>query len=1173
MDYARQFLDTKVSYINEVFGDEVWKDRANKEELEDLLLAVNNAIVADTLNANGLRLYKPMNITDEQFDALIERFINTVENNDNPNKIDFAKLSKLLDKRDELDQLAREMEQGYTDIGDMMQKEFDKLQKHLKEDRGSVCSSISLQIDQTMTMTRQAFRGTLTIESGSDGGGMYDIKLKLNITNKKTNLVATEREFEVHTESLKMFEGELDMESGWYLGADSTGTATILFIPSKYAAPDEPVEYSFGGTLSYFDPFTLMEVTRELSPVTLTVKPSPELDLTYFMQRDLYGDDALTEDIEPVVPGEFAVIINNKGNGDATNVRMVTNQPKIIENEKGLFIDFEFVSSQLNGEEKTLAMGEAIPTDFGNIPAHSQAYAQWWLASSLLGHFVDYDIKATHVSSYGNENLSLLDQVTIHELIHGFTPHASSLAALQSTPRGFLVNDIDDVNDQPDHIYFTDASQQEVSPAVDIFVTKQSNTEYTLTLSSMKQGWSYGSLLDPTAGRRKLLSIKRLSDGTELPVDNMWQTDRTLIDGNEWRYEKRLHVIADFSGSTPDGLTYTETYQLTFEDRAEVALEVASITGMEYEGQPVRTTYVDEVKVQFNKAIQPETFTKDDVTLSVQGQKQDLSSVGFASDDNTLWTLDFTELNRTLPNGYYVLTVQTAGIKDGEGYNGYLAKKADWVLFLGGLVQVTTTEYPLYSGTIIKEKLSETTSSASSPKHAPSDGNVTAVKYGDRYRFTATANDGYEFVNWTLSGAVISTNPVYETTVTSNQDLVANFRKKQFKVEATAGSNGDVIGTGHYDFGAEVNIVAVPDESYALKSWTVNGETIAFTGDTLNVTVDKDMTIIADFERAIYAQTLSLVRGWNWISTYLNEAQPLGDITKYSSRVLSQDDNLIIASETGTTGGISSIASGVAYKIEAVNYFSTTMRGHLFSNAINVQQGWNWISYPYLERRDLANMLPDAEDGDYIVSQAEGFSQYSGGKWEGNLELLSPGQGYLYKSVSSKQLIFDITGSSASEPATSSPLSVDAHRYPNTMNITARIYDNDIEMPAQQYTVYAFVGEELRGISQCVGSNHYLTVYGDDPVSITLIVENAETSETFCTENTLTFTDDVLGSYEKPFAIDMGPTTGISQMTLTAPMTVYTVDGVLVSRDATIKHLRSLPKGVYIVNRRKCYIR
>ena len=74
-------------------------------------------------------------------------------------------------------------------------------------------------------------------------------------------------------------------------------------------------------------------------------------------------------------PAEFALIINNKGNGDATNVKMVTNQPEIIDNQKGLLIDFEFISSQLNGQDKTLALGQSIPTDFGTIPAHTQAYA------------------------------------------------------------------------------------------------------------------------------------------------------------------------------------------------------------------------------------------------------------------------------------------------------------------------------------------------------------------------------------------------------------------------------------------------------------------------------------------------------------------------------------------------------------------------------------------------------------------------------------------------------------------------------------------------------------------------------------------------------------------------------------------------------------------------------
>ena len=1182
MQFANQYLIYKFKYYDEFFGDEVWKERATATELEDMMFALHNAIVADTLSADGLRLYKPMNITNEQFDTFIERISNTLADTESTNKINYGLMKICSDKMDELDQNARDMKLGYSDIADMVEKELEKLQKHLKEDRGSVCSSISLQIDQTMTMTRQAFRGTLTIENGSDGGALHLIKLKLNVTNKQTGQVATEREFEMHTESLKNFEGDLDMESGWYLGTDSVGVATILFIPSKYAAPDEPVDYSFGGTLSYYDPYTLTEVTRELSPVTLTVKPSPELDLTYFMQRDLYGDDALTEAIEPVVPGEFAVVINNKGNGDATNVRMVTKQPKIIENEKGLYIDFEFVSSQLNGQEKTLAMGEDIATEFGTIPAHQNAYAQWWLQSSLLGHFDDYDIQATHVSSYGNENLSLLDQVTIHEMIHGFTPPAENVSGGSIAGRGFLVNDIEDDADMPDRVYFTDATSQEVSEALDAIATKQSNTEYTVAITAYKAGWNYGSLLDPTAGRRKLLSIKRQRDNMELPVDNMWQTDRTLIDGNEWRYEKRLHFVVDVPESTLDGLHYGDTFLLTFEDRSEKELEVESITGMEYETSlKVRTTPVNEVKVAFNKDIVAETFTAEDVTLTVQGEKQDLSTVQFSTEDNRHFTLDFTALNSTLPNGYYVLTVQTMGITDHEGYPGYAGKKTDWVQFLDGLIQFVTEAWPANGGAIQREVV-DAPAGARAPS-ANGGGNVSSEQFGSTIRLTAVPAEGYEFVNWTIGGAVVSTNLVYEAKAVADSYIVANFKKKQYRLDVTVNGNGTITGngTGLYDFDTDLEIVAQPDDDFKLASWKVDGETVDEQGDTLRIKFTKATSVEATFVRSIYTQSITFARGWNWFSTYLSEEQSLGDMTKYTSRLLSQVDELILDPEYGLVGNISKVAPAKGYKLEALMTFTTTLRGRIASaaDAISLKQGWNWIAYPSNQAAALT-AVTNAAEGDYIVAQT-GFAEYSNGSWAGTLTELQPGQGYLFKAMGAKDLAFNFEASGSrgyrvsgtSGDYKNNGLSGLPYRFPNTMNVTARIYRDGVELPGSQYTVYAYAGDELRGVSQFVGSNHYLTVYGDEPVNISFIVELAETGETFAAAETLTFVSDVVGSRKSPYAVNISTTTGISQQMADTPMSIYTLDGILVSRDATIRTLHTLPKGVYIVNGRKTAVK
>ena len=48
---------------------------------------------------------------------------------------------------------------------------------------------------------------------------------------------------------------------------------------------------------------------------------------------------------------------------------------------------------------------------------------------------------------------------------------------------------------------------------------------------------------------------------------------------------------------------------------------------------------------------------------------------------------------------------------------------------------------------------------------------------GSTCTLTATASEGYTFVNWTENGEVVSTNPEYSFVVTSNRNLVAEFEK------------------------------------------------------------------------------------------------------------------------------------------------------------------------------------------------------------------------------------------------------------------------------------------------------------------------------------------------------------------------------------------------------------
>ena len=788
-DYIKSYQSTlntitsacnaEIGRIIEILGDSAWLYTDEVEMgvfMEQFVAYAHNQKTADELIE-----YKPEGISDNQLRRLLTRWNNTINNIDDTNHFD-------IDHYDELavyinNALRMAQESGYRNAVEMYEEAERMVMESLVESSQSVCATITLQFSQTMAMTRQAFRGTLTVFNGNEETAMTDVKLNLNVTNS-VGQVATAHEFHINAESLDGFQGELDLGSGWVLDANTTGTSTILFIPTKYAAPDEPVDWSFGGTLSYIDPFTGLEVTRELYPVTLTVKPSPELDLTYFMQRDAFGDDPLTETVEPIVPSEFALLINNKGNGDATNVRMVTQQPEIIENEKGLFIDFELVSSQMNGSDATLSFGKSIANDFGTIPAHSQMYAQWWLTSTLLGHFTEYDVKATHVTSYGNEDLSLLDKVEIHELIHGFTVKHDGEVPV----RGFLVNDIVDAQDMPDNVYFTDATQQDAYIATGANIEKQSDTEYVLTVQVSDAGWNYGSLLDPTFGKQKLVKVTR-SDGTEVNVDNIWQTDRTLRDGKDWLYENRLHFIGNMS-------TEGETFHLTFEPKPEVELQVEGYAGIPEEGT-VQKEQLTEVTVKFNKPIKAETFTTEDITLNCQGIAQDASQIVIEPLNEQEYKLKLNEV--TLLDGYYVLTVQTAGIEDTEGFNGSTGKQATWIQFVDGKVALKITASPKEGGTVSTES--------------------GLFDYGSEMILNATPSEGYEFVGWYNNGEAVSSQAEFIHFVNMNTELTAKFVAKNYLVTFYDDDRTTVLKQAIQNYGSEI----IPPETPAKEGHTFVG--------------------------------------------------------------------------------------------------------------------------------------------------------------------------------------------------------------------------------------------------------------------------------------------------------------------------------------------------------------
>ncbi len=404
-----------------------------------------------------------------------------------------------------------------------------------------VCARVRLELSQDITMTRAAFRGTLVI----DHGGATDLTgIQLGVEFRDANGQPASERFVVRGPTLT---GLTAINGQGRLPAGQNGTADFLFIPTLDAAPLAPAAYQIGGTLR----FTLdgQDLTVPLLPGQITVLPEARLHLDYFQQRDVFSDDPFTPELEPAEPFALGLRIRNAGAGTARNFQIASAAPRIQENEKGLLVDFQLLGARVDDRPFT----PSFNLNVGDIDPNRSRVVVWDMTSSLQGKFIDYRASFTHVDAFGATNLSLIDRVSIHELIHAVRDDRSGADALPD----FLVNDQPDPDNLPDTLYLSSGSNAPVALGQDPNVSEpvtDTNPQVELT-ANMPAGWAYLRLPNPGPGLR-LIGVRRSDGRTLRSPENAWTTDRTFpssIPGA--RREHTLHLFDHDS---------TGRYTLTF---------------------------------------------------------------------------------------------------------------------------------------------------------------------------------------------------------------------------------------------------------------------------------------------------------------------------------------------------------------------------------------------------------------------------------------------------------------------------------------------------------------------------------------------------------------------------------------------------------------------------------
>ncbi len=542
------------------------------------------------------------------------------------------------------------IDEGHEDLYQAIAAGVQNLKQALGDNAEGVCAKAKIQIRQQAVLTRAAFEASLEVNNGA-GSDMAHFNVLLFIRDANGN--DANDLFVILPPEL---EGISDISGNGLIPAGATARATWIIVPTSEAAPLIDTVYYVSGQFSYTQDG--LPVTMPLLPDDILVRPDASLVVKYFHDKVVYSDDPFTEEIESPEPFSLGLMMTNQGHGAAYRVSMTSAQPKILDNEKGLLVDFALIGSQVGDD----SVNPSLTVYLGDIHPGRTVVARWLLTSSLQGEFIGYNASYVHLDGLGDPRLSLIDSVEIHELIHAVRADVP----IDDGICDFLVNDQTDDLSLPDTLYLSDGTIRPVTALVGA-VVGDPITALNLTThvtANFAAGYNYLRIPDPADGFLALAQVTR-SDGKPIRLtDNAWTTNRMVRKQGQQPYrEKLLHLFDHAAAAGP--VTYTVTYAAI-----DNPLLVERFT--------MTADPVNLVEVTFNRTINPASFDWRDLTLSRDGGENLIQQpLAILRLTDRIFRISNLSLLTSTP-GTYRLQVHLGNIQDNKGETGIGIASVQW---------------------------------------------------------------------------------------------------------------------------------------------------------------------------------------------------------------------------------------------------------------------------------------------------------------------------------------------------------------------------------------------------------------------------------------------------------------------------------------------------------------
>lgn len=291
-------------------------------------------------------------------------------------------------------------------------------------------------------------------------------------------------------------------------------------------------------------------------------------------------------------------------------------------------------------------------------------------------------------------------------------------------------------------------------------------------------------------------------------------------------------------------------------------------------------------------------------------------------------------------------------------------------------------------------------------------------------------------------------------------------------------------------------------------------------------------------------QNTTLVQGWNWWSTYV-EQNDVGGLQMMENSlgnngltIKSQDDFTTNYFETiGYNywyGGLESVDNEQGYMINTNTTCNVKMIGVPASpsdHPITLTPNWNWIGYPVNQAQLLSASLGgfQPEDNDVMKSHSGFATYYDGYGWYPDDFIMTPGEGYLYKSnaTSNKLLTYVLNRDAIPEKPTKEERSWTPviNKYAGNISVIAVVEASGVEL-RDNVEIAAFVNGECRGsaiLRYFEPTDRYyamLSIVGENGDVVDFEMLDAK-SDSYITLHT----NDVIGNLDNPMVLGFGSNT------------------------------------------------